>query len=146
MTTTNQPNEGESAGGGFSSLIDIGTPSPSSKTTESPFADFSSSNNQQQSQTDVFGNTTATQTSGRGGGAAQEQLIDPFASLATGRAEPPTSGNTTQNSSSDDILLNFGLGNDDKPGMWSFHFITYSLFFFYSLHIKSLLFYIFIIK
>ncbi|XP_066915198.1 cyclin-G-associated kinase-like [Clytia hemisphaerica] len=82
--------------GGFSSLIDIGTPSPAHNAKE-PFSDF-----QQQ---DVFNNQNIKPSNNK---VDQEQLIDPFASLATSRTEGDGSSNN-------DVLLNFGSSQPTTP-------------------------------
>lgn len=84
---------------GLSSLIDIGTPSPSLANEKEPFSDFT-----QHGREDFFANpsTAANENTTNQG---QETLIDPFASLTTTRKSPTELPN-------DDILLNFGQPND----------------------------------
>ena len=86
---------------GFSSLIDIGTPSPGSNPpVKEPFAAFQQENG---GDNDFFGNLNAAAPAAGGtSGATQESLVDPFASLATSRTSPQ------DEMSNDDILLNFG--------------------------------------
>jgi len=92
---------------GFSSLIDIGTPSPGpNPATKEPFANFPQ---QSGGDDDFFGNLDrASPTAGGTSGAAptQESLVDPFASLATRDTSPQ------DEMSNDDVLLNFGANSN----------------------------------
>lgn len=83
---------------GTTSLIDIGTPSP--LTTMPPAAVFDFHQNQDLSSSTTTTAYQATTT------AHQEELIDPFAGLATSRS------NVSPKESMNDILLNFNESSD----------------------------------